>query len=81
MAGHSCVLVSGSYLMALKGLQELYGKEMPRRGDIKVEMRESLSEGNTGVSAQVLSNITGATTDTGFRGIQTIVHASHGFLF
>lgn len=69
MAGHSCALVSGSYLMALKGLQELFGTELPKRGEIKVELRESLNDGNTGVSAQVLSNITGATTDTGFNGI------------
>ena len=69
MAGHSCALVSGSYLMALKGLKELYGTELPRRGEIKVEMRESLNDGNTGVSAQVFSNITGATADTGFAGI------------
>jgi len=70
MAGHSCALVSGSYLMALKGLQELYGTELPERGGIKVELRESPDEANTGVSAQVLSNITGATSDTGFTGIQ-----------
>jgi hypothetical protein len=70
MAGHSCALVSGSYLMALKGLQELYGTELPERGGIKVELRESPDEGNTGVSAQVFSNITGATSDTGFNGIQ-----------
>jgi len=69
MAGHSCALVSGSYLMTLKGLQALYGTELPERGRIKVELRESLNDGNTGVSAQVLSNITGATTDTGFTGI------------
>ncbi|MEN8228127.1 MAG: hypothetical protein ABFS38_08235 [Bacteroidota bacterium] len=70
MAGHSCAHVSGSYLMALKGLQALFGKELPIRGEIKVEMRESFNNGNVGVSAQVLSNITGATTDTGFGGIQ-----------
>ena len=69
MAGHSCVLVSGTYLMALKGLQSLYGTELPIRGEIKVELRDHLSDGNTGASAQVLSNITGATTDTGFKGI------------
>ena len=69
MAGHSCALVSGSYLMALKGLQRLYGTELPKRGEIKVELRDSLNHGNTGVSAQVLSNITGATNDTGFNGI------------
>jgi hypothetical protein len=69
MAGHSCVLVSGTYLMALKGLQKLYGTELPRRGEIRVELRESLQVGNTGAAAQVLSNITGATADSGFRGI------------
>lgn len=70
MAGHSCVLVSGTYLMALKGLKKLYGTELPRRGEIRVELRDHLSEGNTGAAGQVLSNITGATTDSGFRGIQ-----------
>ena len=69
MAGHSCALVSGSYLMVLKGLRALYGTELPERGGIKVELRDSLNEGNTGVSAQVFSNITGATSDTGFNGI------------
>ena len=69
MAGHSCVLVSGTYLMALKGLRRLYGTETPVRGEIKVEMRGSLEEGNTGASARVLSNITGATSNSGFRGI------------
>ena len=69
MAGHSCPTVAGTYLMALKGLQGLYGSELPRRGRIKVELRESLSDGNTGVVAQVLSNITGATANNGFVGI------------
>lgn len=69
-AGHGCVLVSGTYLMALKGLKKLYGNEMPVRGEIKVELRGTLDEGNSGAAAQVLSNITGATANTGFQGIQ-----------
>jgi len=69
MAGHSCILVSGTYLMALHGLKALYGTELPRRGEIRVELRNSMKEGNTGASAQVLSNITGATADSGFSGI------------
>lgn len=80
MAGHSCVLVSGTYLMALKGLQRLYGAELPIRGEIKVELRDYLQDGNTGASAQVLSNITGATTDTGFKGING-KYNRHGLLF
>ena len=80
MAGHSCATVSGAYLMALKGLQSLYGTDLPQRGKIKVELRESLSNGNTGVVAQVLSNITGATADTGFVGIDASYNR-RGLLF
>ncbi len=69
MAGHSCGVVSGAYLMALKGLKALYGNDIPKRGEIKVELRGTL-EDNTGVTAQVLSNITGAATDNGFLGIK-----------
>jgi len=80
MAGHSCATVAGAYLMALKGLKGLYGTELPQRGKIKVELRESLSIGNTGVLAQVLSNITGATADTGFVGIDASFNR-RGLLF
>ncbi len=68
MAGHSCGVVSGAYLTALKGLKALFGEELPKRGEIRVELKGTL-EDNTGVTAQVLSNITGATTDTGFLGL------------
>ena len=69
MAGHSCATVAGIYLMAKKGLKELFGSELPKRGEIKVELQASLEEGNTGVFGQVFSNITGATTNTGFTGV------------
>ena len=69
MSGHSCAVVSGAYLMALKGLKKLFGTELPKRGEIKVELRGTLQD-NTGVMAMVFMNITGATTDTGFMGIQ-----------
>ncbi len=68
MSGHSCGVTSGSYLMALMGLKRLFGSELPKRGEIKVELRGTLAD-NTGVMAQVLMNITGATVDTGFMGI------------
>ncbi len=68
-AGHSCGTVGGAYLMAQKGLKELYGAEMPIRGEIKVELSGTLAD-NTGVTAMVLSNITGATNDMGFLGMQ-----------
>jgi hypothetical protein len=68
MAGHSCSVVMGAYLMALKGLKALFRDELPKRGLIKVELKGTL-EDNTGVTGQVLSNITGATTNTGFLGL------------
>ena len=69
MAGHSCAVISGAYLMTLIGLKELYANDIPKRGEIKVELREQLGDDNTGVFGQVYSNITGATTNTGFGGL------------
>ncbi len=70
-AGHSCGTVAGAYLIALKGLQKLYPDTLPKRGDIKIEMRKPPRENNCGVVASVLSSITGATSDFGFGGIPT----------
>jgi len=70
-AGHSCATVAGAYLIALKGLKALYNDELPVRGEIKVELKKSPTDENTGVVGCVLSNITGATTDYGFGGIPT----------
>jgi len=70
-AGHSCGTVAGAYLIALKGLKALYGDELPKRGDIKVELKKEPREDNAGVVGCVLSTITGATTDYGFGGIPT----------
>ena len=69
MAGHSCATVAGAYLMTLKGLKALYRNEIPRRGEIKVELRDRAEEGSIGVSATVFTNITGAAGSLGFGGI------------
>lgn len=68
-AGHSCPTVAGAYLMTLKSLEALYPNEIPERGNIKVEFKENIEEGVAGVIANVISNITGATRITGFKGI------------
>jgi len=70
-AGHSCATVAGAYIIALKGLEALYPEKLPVRGEIKVELKKSTTDDNTGVVGCVLSNITGATTDYGFGGIPT----------
>ncbi|MBZ0106026.1 MAG: hypothetical protein K8H84_10400 [Sulfuricella denitrificans] len=69
LAGHSCPTVAGAYLMTLKALERLYPETKPQRGDIKVFFRESSTSGVTGVMANVVTLITGATQDNGFKGI------------
>ena len=68
-AGHSCPTVAGAYLMSLKALDMLYPDSPAVRGEIKVEFKESLEDGVAGVIANVISNITGATQKSGFKGL------------
>ncbi|MDH4944834.1 FmdE family protein [Sulfurimonas sp. C5] len=67
--GHSCPTVAGAYLMALYGLKALYKEEIPVRGEIKVEFKGASEEGVNGVIANVLTQLTGAATSSGFKGI------------
>ena len=69
LAGHSCPTVAGAYLMALKGLEALYGEQLPQRGSIHVSMRDNEEEGVTGVICNVLSFIAGANGASGFKGL------------
>lgn len=68
-AGHSCPTVAGAYLMTLKALEVLYTDSLPVRGEIKVEFKEDEEDGVAGVIGNVISNITGATEKSGFKGI------------
>ena len=69
-AGHSCPTVAGAYLMALEGLKALYpNNEIAQRGKIHLSFKEDASEGVAGVIANVLTQITGATETSGFKGI------------
>ncbi len=70
LAGHSCPTVAGAYLMALKGVEALYPDTLPQRGRIKVEMRDALTNGVTGVVGNVIAFIVGASGAGGFKGIQ-----------
>ena len=69
LAGHSCPTVASAYLMTRAALAALYPDTLPERGGIRVELREDRLEGVAGVVANVASLITGATQDTGFKGI------------
>jgi hypothetical protein len=69
LAGHSCPTVAAAYWMTLKGLGALYPDSPPERGGIRVDFRQDLLSGVTGVIANVVAMLTGAAQDTGFKGI------------
>lgn len=69
-AGHSCPTVAGAYIITLEALKELYPNERAVRGNIKVEFKESMQDGVAGVVGNVISQITGATDKSGFKGLQ-----------
>jgi hypothetical protein len=68
-AGHSCPTVAGAYLVTLEGLKALYPNSPVVRGEVKVKFKESLEDGVAGVISNVVSQITGATDKSGFKGL------------
>lgn len=69
LAGHSCPTVASAYWLTCLALRALYGATLPERGGVQVTFRDSRVSGVTGVIAKVVSLLTGATTDTGFKGL------------
>lgn len=69
LAGHSCPTVAGAWLMTVKALARLYGDELPRRGEVRVELRQPHDEGVAGVIGNVAGLLTGAAGDGGFKGL------------
>lgn len=69
LAGHSCPTVASAFLMVRAGLAALYGNDLPVRGEIRVDFAEPPDAGVVGVIASIVALITGATADTGFRGL------------
>lgn len=69
LAGHSCPTVAAAYWVTRQALGALYGDDLPERGAIRVEFRDDVLNGVTGVIANVVSMLTGATLDTGFKGL------------
>ncbi|HSH48284.1 MAG TPA: hypothetical protein VK991_06830 [Halomonas sp.] len=69
LAGHSCPTVAGAFLTARAALNALYPDALPERGAIAVRMPSPEAQGTTGVVAQVLTLLTGAAGEGGFKGI------------
>lgn len=69
LTGHSCPTVAGAWLMTRCAMERLYPGGTPRRGGIRVELRQPLDEGVTGVVASVAALVTGAANAGGFKGL------------
>jgi len=69
-SGHSCASVAGAYKMTQIALKELYKEKIPVRGNIKVMMKGASDDNVNGPIAQVISFITGAAGNTGFKGLK-----------
>ena len=55
--------------MTMKALQALYPGATPERGAVRVRLRDEMEFGVTGVIANVVGLVTGATLKNGFKGI------------
>ena len=69
LTGHSCPTVAGAWLATVEALGRLYPGALPERGGVRVELREALEEGVSGVVASVAGLLTGAAGEGGFKGI------------
>ena len=69
LTGHSCPTVAAAWLMTRTALARLYPDALPRRGELRVELRQPVDEGVAGVIASVASLITGAAGEGGFKGL------------
>ena len=69
LAGHSCPTVASAYWATYKALDFLYPDATPVRGDVRVEFRQDSASGVTGVIANVVSMLTGAMSENGFKGL------------
>jgi formylmethanofuran dehydrogenase subunit E len=69
LAGHACPTTAGAYLACQKALEKLYPDEIPVRGEVLVTVYGESDEGVYGVMTQVISFLTGAAPETGFKGL------------
>lgn len=69
LAGHSCPTVAGAYLMTKAALEALYSDTLPQRGSIEIDIKDSETEGVSGVIGNVIGYIVGGAGVGGFKGM------------
>lgn len=68
LAGHSCLAVAGAYRLTQIALKKLYGEQTPVRGEIEVTFRGAVDYKVNGPISQIVTLITGAAAENGFKG-------------
>ncbi|AZH24307.1 hypothetical protein [Haloplanus aerogenes] len=68
-AGHSCPTAAGAFRIAQRGLDALYPDSLPVRSDVAVVAAGTRDDPTYGVTATLLSYITGAGGVEGFGGL------------
>jgi hypothetical protein len=63
-----CLAVSGAYRLTQIALKSLYGEQIPVRGEIEVTFRGAVDDKVNGPISQVVTYITGAAAENGFKG-------------
>ncbi|GMT42441.1 MAG: hypothetical protein IEMM0002_0852 [bacterium] len=69
LAGHACPSVSSAFKLTKLALKELYGSELPVRGNVEVRFAGNRETGANGPIGQVIQYLTGAAIETGFHGL------------
>ncbi|MBF0138952.1 MAG: hypothetical protein HQL74_01595 [Magnetococcales bacterium] len=69
LSGHACPTIAGAFLMAKRALELLYPDTMPQRGDIAITVPDSVDAGVIGPITQILTLVTGAAANNGFKGL------------
>ncbi|MDR4509148.1 MAG: hypothetical protein MRJ65_13105 [Candidatus Brocadiaceae bacterium] len=67
-AGHSCPAVAGAYKSTQIALKNLYGEDVPVRGNIQVALEGGTDTKVNGPVSHIVTLITGAAPESGFKG-------------
>ncbi|MBF0369801.1 MAG: hypothetical protein HQL52_10120 [Magnetococcales bacterium] len=79
LAGHACPTVAGAFLLVKRAVEILYPDSPPQRGDIEIKVSGGVAEGVNGPMSQVMTLLTGAAAENGFKGLGGL-HAREGLL-
>ncbi|MFB6093957.1 MAG: hypothetical protein ABEJ77_03345 [Halanaeroarchaeum sp.] len=69
VAGHSCPAAAGAFRVAETGLDALYPDALPVRSEVAVQVGGAREDHPIGVIGRLLSVVTGAAGEDGFRGL------------